>query len=122
MDSTTTFVVSVTGQNGCVSKDSINVFVTKSGINSYPVVNAFTPNGDGLNDYFGIKYWGYIGDYQISIFNRWGQVVFTSSNPDKKWDGTYQGTAQPAGTYIYNIKASTLCGPVIKNGTIVLIK
>jgi gliding motility-associated-like protein len=122
-DTTTTYQVLVKGEDGCVTIDSITVTVTKgSGSIGYPVANAFTPNGDGKNDCFGIKYWGYIGEFEISVFNRWGQRVFYGRNPDQCWDGTYGGHPEPAGTYVYVIKAFTLCGEAVKNGTVELIR
>ena len=68
------------------------------------IPNAFTPNGDGLNDVFGvIPRLDYVNQYRISIFNRWGQLLFESSDLNQGWDGTYQGEACPAGAYVYRI-------------------
>src|SRR4051794_21122795 len=50
--------------------------------------SAFTPNGDGLNDTFGIKGDG-IKNYHIYVFDRWGKVIFESSNPKEQWDGKF---------------------------------
>jgi gliding motility-associated-like protein len=123
VDTTTMYYVWVTGENGCRSKDSISLNVTKNSLtNGYPVANAFTPNGDGHNDCFGIKYWGYIDQLEMSVFNRNGVRVFYSQNRDQCWDGTFNGQKQPAGTYIYIIKALTLCGNVTRRGTVTLIR
>ena len=123
VDTTTLYYVKVKGLNGCIAKDSIAVMVDKhTPNNGYPVANAFTPNGDGHNDCFGIKYWGYIRDIEWTIYNRWGQVVFYSKSQDGCWDGTFGGRPQPAGTYIYMIKANTLCGSLFKKGTVQLIR
>ena len=65
------------------------------------VVNTFTPNGDGVNDYWDIKN---IDDYPnagISVYNRYGQQVFQSIGYPKPWDGNYKGEKLPAGTYYY---------------------
>ena len=123
IDTTTWYYVEGKGLNGCLGKDSIIVYVDKhSPTNGYPVANAFTPNGDGHNDCFGIKYWGYVGKMNIAIFNRQGQRVFESQSPDACWDGTYRGHPQPEGTYVYIIKANTLCGNVVRKGTLELIR
>ncbi|HEX9512714.1 MAG TPA: gliding motility-associated C-terminal domain-containing protein [Puia sp.] len=123
VDTTTRYYVEGKGTNGCTSKDSIVVYVNKnSPTNGYPVANAFTPNGDGHNDCFGIKYWGYIGNVEMAIYNRWGVRVFESKHRDACWDGAYHGQPQPAGTYIYIIKANTLCGNVVRKGTLELIR
>jgi gliding motility-associated-like protein len=90
--------------------------------NGYPIANAFTPNGDGHNDCFGIKYWGYIGNVEMMVYNRWGVRVFYSKSRDGCSDGTYQGRPQLAVTYVYIIKANTFCGNVVRKGTLELIR
>ncbi len=121
-DVTTVYSVLGVGDNGCTAQDSIAVVVTKGAGIGFPVANAFTPNGDGANDRFGIKYWGYISSFQMSVFNRQGLVVFASENPDQGWDGTFKGQPQPPGTYVYIILANTLCGTATKRGTVELIR
>ena len=71
------------------------------------VPNAFTPNDDGKNDEFVILPVCIIDKYQIQIFNRWGQLMFTSLSPTKSWDGTFHGKQVDAGTYFYEIDAIT---------------
>jgi gliding motility-associated-like protein len=121
-DTTTVYWVLGVGGNGCTALDSIAVVVTRGSGIGFPVANAFTPNGDGANDRFGIKYWGYIGSFQLSVFNRQGMLVFASENPDQGWDGTFKGQPQPPGTYVYMIRANTLCGTAVKKGTVELIR
>jgi gliding motility-associated-like protein len=122
-DSTTSYTVLGVGENGCTAIDTISVIVSKgTGGIGFPVANAFTPNGDGANDRFGIKYWGYISDFQMSIYNRQGMLLFASANPDQGWDGTFKGRPQPTGTYVYTIRATTLCGVTFKKGTLELIR
>jgi large repetitive protein len=66
--------------------------------------NAFTPNGDGLNDTFGpIPRYDYVNRYYMSIFNRWGQMIYETSDINRGWDGTYQGSPVMMGTYVYRI-------------------
>lgn len=122
-DTTTVYWVLGVGENGCTALDSVTVVVSKgSGGIGFPVANAFTPNGDGANDRFGIKYWGYISSFQLSVYNRQGMLVFASANPDQGWDGTFKGQPLPAGTYVYMIRANTLCGVAFKKGTVELIR
>lgn len=66
------------------------------------VPNAFTPNGDGLNEFFIIRGMG-INDFNLKIFNRWGNLLFESTNMDKSWDGTFNGDPVSAGVYVYLI-------------------
>jgi gliding motility-associated-like protein len=63
--------------------------------------SAFTPNGDGKNDQFRLQFKGYLLEYELSIFNRWGQVVFYSKNSRQPWDGTYRGQRLKADSYIW---------------------
>ena len=65
---------------------------------------AFTPNGDGTNDNFSMLFTN-IKDITVNIFNRWGQVIFTSHDPNFQWDGTYWGHYVENGVYVYRIEA-----------------
>lgn len=118
----TKYTVSVTSLNGCSSSDTITVKVLNNSTNLYLVPNAFTPNGDGLNDCFGIKGWGTIINFEFSIYNRWGERVFFTNDPANCWNGNYKSIPQDIGTFIYKIKAKTLCGEVERNGTLVLLR
>ncbi|PSL35047.1 gliding motility-associated C-terminal domain-containing protein [Chitinophaga ginsengisoli] len=74
------------------------VYVTFN--NSLYVPTAFTPNRDGVNDKFVVKSRG-VAVYNIQIFNRWGQLVFSSNNASVHWDGKFKGELQPAGSYVH---------------------
>jgi len=64
--------------------------------------NAFTPNGDGVNDLFRVLgSLNKIDDFELSIFNRWGEIVFRATDKVKGWDGTFKDTEQGTGTYAY---------------------
>ena len=63
--------------------------------------SAFTPNGDNVNDVYGPVYYGPTDDYQFHIYNRWGQLVFETTDPTKGWDGNYKGKPQPQDVYTY---------------------
>jgi len=123
-DTSTEYYVQVTGENGCVTTDSVMVTVTKGAgkMATFPVPNAFTPNGDGNNDCFGITYRGYVGEFEMSVFNRWGERVFHTKNQSDCWDGTFNGKPLPAGTYVYMIRAFALCGDAVRRGTVELIR
>ena len=82
---------------------------------------AFTPNGDGLNDEFGAVGEG-IDEYKLVVFNRWGEVIFTSNNLSSKWDGKYKGKAVPFGSYNYQLLAQGKeIGEVNKTGRVTVI-
>ncbi len=122
LSATTQFTVKGTSENGCSSFDSVTVIVTKTGQNAFSVPNAFTPNGDNLNDCFGIRNWGSVTLQQFTIYNRWGQKVFETNDPNACWDGTFQGVMQPAGSFVYLIRATSFCGDVVKKGSLLLIR
>jgi gliding motility-associated-like protein len=67
------------------------------------VPNAFTPDGDGINDVFFVSLSAVPLDLEWSIFNRWGELVFESTDPMAQWDGTYQGQPAPQGVYVYQL-------------------
>ena len=119
-DTTITYLVAATNQFGCVALDSVTVLVTSTGKVSFEVPNAFTPNGDGRNDCLGVKSWGGVELEEFSIFNRWGQRVFSSTKTNPCWDGRFNGEQQPSGGYVYVIRAKTYCGPVKRTGTVIL--
>jgi len=68
------------------------------------IPNAFTPNGDGLNDTFGAVGEG-ITEYDMQIFNRWGNLIFESNEIKIRWDGYYHNEMAPLGVYVYKISA-----------------
>ncbi|RYZ51448.1 MAG: gliding motility-associated C-terminal domain-containing protein, partial [Chitinophagaceae bacterium] len=72
--------------------------------------NAFTPNGDHRNDVFKSAYNHSIRKYRLTIFNRWGNLVFTTSNGEKGWDGIYNGKEQGTGVYVWLATYTTALG------------
>ncbi|MBS1774161.1 MAG: gliding motility-associated C-terminal domain-containing protein [Bacteroidetes bacterium] len=75
---------------------------------SYP--NAFTPNGDGINDRFKVILYGNATEYLFSIYNRWGQQVFSTQNPKEGWDGYFKGQSCELGVYYYRVKGTCITG------------
>jgi gliding motility-associated-like protein len=119
----TKYIVKGTDASGCVNYDSVIVKVGAMNESQYLVPNAFTPNGDGLNDCFGISQWGLVLDVEFSIFNRAGQLLFRTNDPNRCWDGKYKGVLQPAEVYVYMVNGSTKCeSSVFRKGTFVLIR
>ena len=70
------------------------------------IPNSFSPNGDGYNDYFPNLHSGLINDYEILIFNRWGELLFKSNNINDNWDGKVNGRIAQIDTYVYKISYS----------------
>ena len=102
----TMYHVQVSSGNGCVAEDSIlvNVAIGNPG-NGYLVPNAFTPDGDGLNDCFGVQHWGAVSHLNFTIYNRWGEIVFQTTDSNRCWNGTYKNSKLPTGTFVYLISA-----------------
>jgi gliding motility-associated-like protein len=118
----TTYTVVGKDENGCADSASITVNVNFDGSNLYGLPNAFTPNGDGLNDCFGIKYWGRVTELSLSIYNRFGERVFYTNDASICWDGTYKGEPQNTDVYTYLVKAKTDCGNIDTKGIITLLR
>jgi len=88
----------VTMSNGeCTTTDSVRVFLKET---TLFLPNAFTPNGDGLNDVYKPVVSDVLNDFQMWIYNRKGELLFYSQNPAKGWDGIFEGELVAASTYI----------------------
>nr|WKN39559.1 gliding motility-associated C-terminal domain-containing protein [Tunicatimonas sp. TK19036] len=110
----TEYELQVTSSEGCIQSDRISVEVLKTTVVSIP--NAFTPNGDGLNDIFYPT-----GDAEtmtvtrMAVYNRWGELIFRRDNFPANteahgWPGTYQGKRVGAGSYLYQIEVKLSSG------------
>jgi len=119
-----TYTLSVLNICNELAKDEITI--TYSGCrNCIMAPNAFSPNGDGLNDHFNILVSCLVSRYRLNIFNRWGQLVFSTSKTDEGWDGTINGMPCDAGTYFYQaeaIPAVKEIGEIREKGDIMLIR
>jgi gliding motility-associated-like protein len=93
------YILEVKNSVGCIGKDSIQI--SENGCKQWVrFPTAFTPNRDGQNDIWKAFTFGIVEHYSMQIYNRWGQVIFSSNNPLETWDGTYRGLQVPQGTYI----------------------
>lgn len=93
--------VRVVDTNGCMASDDIFL---SSLFNIY-MPNAFTPNGDGINDDFKpVITSPFFLYYSFKVFNRWGELIFSSDQPETGWDGTKNGEKCPAGAYVWTLK------------------
>jgi gliding motility-associated-like protein len=116
-----TYVLTAYTADGCKATDTINIQVVKELKINMP--NAFTPNGDGQNDIFrplavGIKSLGY-----FRIYNRWGDLIFSTSTIGQGWDGTSRGVPQNAGNYIWQINGIDFFGKSFsQQGSVILIR
>jgi len=115
-----TGLYSVTVSNSCGS--ATKQYQVKEGICETFFPNAFTPNNDRKNDVFKILTDLKFQEFQLSIYNRWGQQVFNTKNPLLGWDGYLNNKEQPSGTYIWRciFKRSNLVTQL--KGTVILIR
>ncbi len=91
---------SVTVGNSCgTSLASVNVSQI-SCVFLFP--SAFTPDGNGTNDLFRVLHSSRLQEFHLAVFNRWGQKVFDTTDPDKGWNGTVNGQTADAGTYVWH--------------------
>ena len=106
--------------NECATTDKFTLVVLKDAVIKIPT--GFTPNGDGLNDWFGPL--GKVPDeYSIQIYNRNGEIVFQSSSTYTKWDGRYKGQLQPNGIFIYWVQYRDMNKKLLQQkGTVALIR
>ncbi len=89
------------------------------------IPNSFTPNADNLNDVFRIPPSQLIKNHfiELKIFNRWGQLIFETTDPNKAWDGRCKSFLQPTGKYIYRFVLQSLSGKIYtKTGEVMLIR
>ncbi len=121
------YIIKVTSDSGCVARDSIKVIVECKDANLY-IPTAFTPNGDGRNDYIYPLTRGISIITRFTVFNRYGQTVFTRSNfaPNIRslgWDGKIQNVPQDNSTYVYIMEAVCDQGQkLLKKGSFVMVR
>jgi gliding motility-associated-like protein len=102
LDSTTTYTVYGMTTYGCVDSQTVTIFLDNA-MEAY-VPTAFSPNNDGLNDYFHVVNLRYQKLVELRVFNRWGQQVYATSDASSKgWDGTFNGIPQDIGVYTYEL-------------------
>ncbi|NML40445.1 T9SS type B sorting domain-containing protein [Chitinophaga sp. G-6-1-13] len=110
----------VTVKNKCGSSTSW-VTVTECSPELF-LPNAFSPNGDGKNDIFRIL--NYHGQQlmEFSIYNRWGECIFQTTDPKRGWNGTFHGQLQPVGSYVYQVRYRNMLGQEMQlKGTVALL-
>ncbi|MCC8408224.1 gliding motility-associated C-terminal domain-containing protein [Mucilaginibacter sp. UR6-1] len=121
---TISIVVRAIGTADCqTSSNSVLVKATaRTPDNLIFVPNAFTPNGDGNNDILYV-YGSVIKSMTFNVYTQWGENIFRSNTQANGWDGTYKGTRQPVGVYVYYLDIVTNDGQkIFKKGTITLLR
>jgi gliding motility-associated-like protein len=118
------FYIKATNTYGCTSVTGVDVTILPPPPYIVTAVNTFTPNNDGVNDYFSLHIEGYVKFGNLDVFNRYGQLVYTAKVSTALWDGSINGKSLPAGTYYwlfdgtdtyYNTK-------ITKSGSVAIIR
>jgi gliding motility-associated-like protein len=117
-----TYWLQATDDLNCAGRDTILVSA-KECLKGVYIPTAFTPNSDGRNDDFKPFIGGIVKQYRFTIYNRWGQVLFTTNNVHKGWDGNFGSTTQDANVFAwtctYQLEGEAL---KVEKGTVVLIR
>ena len=121
---TTTYVLDIRDQNGCLNQAFITIVVFNPAC--LPpfiyVPNAFTPNGDGRNDLFKV-FGDPIDEMELIIYDRWGEKVFESKQKEDGWDGSFRGKALAPDVYAYYVRVRCFNGQeYITKGNVTLIR
>lgn len=117
-----TFTVTGYSEYGCTGTDTL-VFDNIELCCRFTYPDAFTPNGDGINDGWHPLTYGNVDFYLLSVYNRWGERLFTSSDPKQRWDGKQHGRPCDIGTYYFRLKANCVTGQKEENaGSFILVR
>ncbi|WP_118952018.1 gliding motility-associated C-terminal domain-containing protein [Taibaiella helva] len=120
-DYVNTITVTGTDANGC--SDTAAITIKAQACCNLWMPNAFSPNGDGLNDHFKPETTGHPKEYALRIFDRWGTMVFVSYNVADGWDGTFKGKPANIDTYHYRITGKCVNGELLdKRGDLTLVR
>jgi gliding motility-associated-like protein len=120
----TTYTVTLTDANGCTSSDQATVFIAVECGDLF-IPTAFSPNGDALNSSFRIKVNPTcIEELELKIFDRWGELVYETTDPNGFWDGKYRGKELDPGVYVYVLDILLISDTEKQNfkGNLTLIK
>jgi gliding motility-associated-like protein len=116
------YILNILSSAGCKSSDTINIIVYKVKPGIF-VPNSFTPNGDGLNDVFRPVLLGMKSLHFFRVYNRAGQLVFSTNVQNQGWDGTYKGSDQDSNVFVWTVEGEDYLGKtVFEKGSVTLIR
>jgi gliding motility-associated-like protein len=115
------FIIKVRDISGCPTFDTLLIRVFEEA--DIRVPTAFTPNGDGHNDYLDYFLIGIEKFKRFLVFNRWGQLLFETTDPKQRWDGTFKGKKQPLETYVWLAEGDNSKGiTIFRRGQTILLR
>ncbi len=107
-------------KNSCQASDTVQVLIGDCDVY---IPSAFTPNNDNLNETFGLVDNTVLQYFNLQIYSKWGQLVFTSNDVTQKWDGTFKGKKMPNGAYLWMLNYTNIRGrKFYEQGTVMLIR
>ncbi len=107
-------------ENNCIASDTV---IVAAGDCEVFIPSAFTPNNDSKNERFGVITEFAVQYFSMQIFNKWGQMIFSSNDILQKWDGTYKGKNMPNGAYLWMLTYVNRKGrKIYEQGTVMLIR
>lgn len=119
---TTLFTVSGERFAGCKLTDTVLIKVVDCPVYIY-FPNAFTPNNDGRNDIFKASFSGNVEQFELTVYNRYGELIFTTKSPGYGWDGKIKGAAQNTGVYVWHCQYKMRNESIkFAKGTVTLIR
>lgn len=119
-ETTTTYYLTVTSPDGCTGTDSVTIFVNQPCEGAF-LPTMFSPNNDGVNDELCVLS-DCVKSVSLEIYNRWGELIFQSSDQGDCWDGTYKSKKVNAGSYVYKMNVTLTNQQVVeKSGTITVV-
>lgn len=120
---TTSYTVEVANTGGCTDTDSVTVIVIDREIRVI-LPTAFSPNGDGINDFFEIVNKDDFSEITMRVYNRWGELIHTGNGSNHFWDGKYKAADQPLGSYSFfiSVKPVNSNEPIDAVGNVTLIR
>jgi trimeric autotransporter adhesin len=117
---TTIYTLRITNPQGCTNTNNVQVVVIP---NCVSPLNAFSPNGDGVNDKWIISNGSCLLNAKVLVYNRYGSLVYENENYKNDWNGTYKEKALPDGTYYYKIEYTIINGQkVFSKGDVTIIR
>jgi gliding motility-associated-like protein len=115
------YTITITDEHTCITIDTLQMYVLKKEGTYFP--NSFTPNGDGLNDEILPYLVGMKMLNKFSIYNRSGNLIFSTQQFGQGWDGTYKGTPQNAGAYVWVLEFTNASNKIVQQkGSLLLIR
>ncbi|WP_157963337.1 T9SS type B sorting domain-containing protein, partial [Algoriphagus litoralis] len=112
--------IEVKDRAGNVITKDFTILRTRTSLSQIEVPNSFTPNGDGINDTWGVPALRYLRGARVQVFDRGGQRMFYSEDVDQTWDGTFEGKEMPVGAYFWVIEVKET--GEIRRGVVTLLR